>query len=146
MIDKVRAMISTMKEMKSLFKHARSRGEDYTVEEPLDVNSVLSKIQDSDIDWESLKLLSKETLNQVINRTGACLYVRQSKDGEAEVIWELIPPGAYYWDDKTCSEYILNGVGLRGMISRRGNVLKKFTYESISIGYKDKKEDDEDIV
>lgn len=144
-IDNVKAMISTRKEMKRLFEHLCSQGGEYAVEETMDINSVLLTIKDADIDWESLKPLSEETLKQVQNRIGTCLFIRQSKDGCAEVIWELIPPGEYCWDDRMECEYILNGIGLNGIIDSQGYVLKKFHYESLSIGYKDEKEDDDEI-
>ncbi len=82
-----------------------------------------------DIDWESLKSLPKDAVGRA--HWLSALYpsfVRQFKNGVAEVSWQLNPDGRYYMDDDGFGMTDDEEITIYGFIDRQMNVLVKFRY------------------
>lgn len=87
----------------------------------------LQTVCGDDIDWQSLESLSDE----VIDRARALnavypTFVRQYKDGVAEVSWELNPDGRYYMDEDGFGMTDDVEITIYGYIDRDGKPLIKF--------------------
>lgn len=66
----------------------------------MNYNAHLLGVEDSDIDWNSLKGISKEYLERIETRNAIYpTFIRRFENGVAEVQWQINPDGRYWMDD-----------------------------------------------
>ena len=87
----------------------------------------LLTITEDDIDWKSLKKLPENAIMMA-----QCLsfhfpsFIREFRNGVAQVDWQLNPDGRYYMDDDGFGMTDDEEIEIYGFIDTKGNVLVKF--------------------
>jgi hypothetical protein len=87
-------------------------------------NASFVGVEDSDIDWASLKTIPEEYLERVESRN-ACFpsFIRSFKNNVAEVCWQLNPDGRYWMDEDGFGMTPDEEFNIYGFIDRTGKVV-----------------------
>ncbi|MCM1510941.1 MAG: hypothetical protein NC116_09535 [Clostridium sp.] len=95
----------------------------------MDGNEALCTVTQDDIDWDSLKSVSDESVNRARNLDFHFpSFVRKYENGVAQVSWQLNPDGMYYMDEDGYGMIDDDEVEIYGFIDHKGNVVVKFQH------------------
>lgn len=90
-------------------------------------NQCLTTIEECDIDWDSLKNLPGEAIHRAKTLSFHFpSFIRQFKNGVAEVSWQLNPDGRYYMDDDGFGMTNDEEITIYGFIDQNASVVVKF--------------------
>ena len=90
---------------------------------------ILQTVTDDDINWNSLKGISREVIARAKGHKGVFpTLIRGFHKGVAEVTWQINPDGRYYMDDDGFGMTDDEEIALIGKIDRTGKVVVPFTY------------------
>ena len=93
----------------------------------MDRNKTFCTITHEDIDWESVNELPLDAINQAKYLSAHFpTFIRQYKNGVAEVSWQLNPDGRYYMDEDGYGMTDDEEITIYGQIDQQGKVVKKF--------------------
>jgi len=91
----------------------------------------LLTITEDDIDWKSLKKLPENAIMMAQYLSFHFpSFIREFRNGVAQVDWQLNPDGRYYMDDDGYGMTPDVEINIHGFIDRNGHVLVKFRYVS----------------
>ena len=91
----------------------------------------LLTITEEDIDWKSLKKLPENAIMMAQYLSFHFpSFIREFRNGVAQVDWQLNPDGRYYMDDDGFGMTPDVEINIHGFIDRNGHVLVKFRYVS----------------
>ena len=91
----------------------------------------LLTITEDDIDWKSLKKLPENAIMMAQYLSFHFpSFIREFRNGVAQVDWQLNPDGRYYMDDDGFGMTPDVEINIHGFIDRNGHVLVKFRYVS----------------
>lgn len=95
----------------------------------LDDRMCLAFATTNDIDWESLEGIEKQAYERAKNLDAHFpTWIRNYKNGIAEVSWQLNPDGRYYMDEDGFGMTHDVEIEIYGYIDRTGKVLVKFKH------------------
>lgn len=93
----------------------------------MDGSQKLVTVTEDDIDWESLKNLSKDAQEQAKRLSFHYpSFIRAFKNGVAEVSWQLNPDGRYYMDEDGFGMTNDDEIEIYGFIDQNAKVIVKF--------------------
>lgn len=91
----------------------------------------LLTITEDDIDWKSIKKLPENAIMMAQYLSFHFpSFIREFRNGVAQVDWQLNPDGRYYMDDDGYGMTPDVEINIHGFIDRNGHVLVKFRYVS----------------
>lgn len=91
----------------------------------------LLTITEDDIDWKPLKKLPENAIMMAQYLSFHFpSFIREFRNGVAQVDWQLNPDGRYYMDDDSYGMTPDVEINIHGFIDRNGHVLVKFRYVS----------------
>lgn len=98
-----------------------------TAYEFMDANARLLKVDDADIDWNSLKGVPEDYISRIRARSARYpSFIRRFEDGVAEVQWQINPEGRYWMDEDGYGMTDDVAFNLYGYIDRECNPVVPF--------------------
>lgn len=95
----------------------------------MDASEALCTVTTEDIDWDSLKCLSENSIRRAKELDFHFpSFVRKYENGVAQVSWQLNPDGMYYMDEDGYGMTDDDEEEIYGFVDRKGKVVVKFCY------------------